>query len=76
MVKSSAISVAIFLEILKGKARENGNNIAYSGYEILLGHVWRYACKTGKLDANYTNWFLFKRQREGEKTEFLNIKHR
>ncbi|XP_057871322.2 shikimate O-hydroxycinnamoyltransferase [Cryptomeria japonica] len=48
-------SVGIFkitreqIEILKGKAKENGNKVAYSSYEMLSGHVWRCACKARNL---------------------------
>uniref|UniRef100_A0A7N0TI89 Shikimate O-hydroxycinnamoyltransferase n=1 Tax=Kalanchoe fedtschenkoi TaxID=63787 RepID=A0A7N0TI89_KALFE len=33
------------LNTLKAKAKENGNLINYSSYEMLAGHVWRCTCK-------------------------------
>jgi shikimate O-hydroxycinnamoyltransferase len=33
------------LTTLKAKAKENGNTINYSSYEMLAGHVWRSTCK-------------------------------
>ncbi|KAM7253708.1 hypothetical protein ACFE04_031390 [Oxalis oulophora] len=33
------------LNTLKAKAKENGNTINYSSYEMLAGHVWRSTCK-------------------------------
>lgn len=53
--EKNEFSVAIFkltkeqLEILKGKAKENGNKVAYSSYEMLSGHIWRCACKARNL---------------------------
>jgi len=47
--------VAIFkltkdrLDIVKGKAKENGNKVPYNSYEMLSGHVWRCACKARNL---------------------------
>ncbi|KAL1814505.1 hypothetical protein ACET3Z_017079 [Daucus carota] len=44
-------SVSIFkltraqLNALKAKAKEDGNTVAYSSYEMLAGHVWRSVCK-------------------------------
>ncbi|KAJ0007541.1 shikimate O-hydroxycinnamoyltransferase-like [Pistacia vera] len=48
---SEPTAVSIFkltrdqLNILKAKAKEDGNTINYSSYEMLAGHVWRSACK-------------------------------
>jgi shikimate O-hydroxycinnamoyltransferase len=49
--KPESTAVSIFkltrdqLNTLKAKAKEGGNNIGYSSYEMLAGHVWRSACK-------------------------------
>ncbi|XP_047339195.1 shikimate O-hydroxycinnamoyltransferase [Impatiens glandulifera] len=32
------------LNILKGKAKEDGNTVPYSSYEMLAGHIWRCTC--------------------------------
>lgn len=33
------------INALKSKSKEDGNEISYSSYEMLAGHVWRSACK-------------------------------
>lgn len=33
------------LNTLKARAKENGNTVSYSSYEMLSGHVWRSVCK-------------------------------
>ncbi|KAE8688221.1 Shikimate O-hydroxycinnamoyltransferase [Hibiscus syriacus] len=33
------------LNALKAKCKEDGNNVSYSSYEMLSGHVWRSVCK-------------------------------
>ncbi|KAJ8755306.1 hypothetical protein K2173_019104 [Erythroxylum novogranatense] len=37
------------LNALKAKAKEDGNTVAYSSYEMLAGHVWRCVCKAREL---------------------------
>eukprot|EP00253_Pinus_taeda_P028040 PITA_28040 len=37
------------LDSLKAKATENGNQVKYSSYEMLSGHIWRCVCKAGNL---------------------------
>lgn len=50
-IPESTTSVSIFklsreqLNTLKAKAKEGGNTVAYSSYEMLAGHVWRSTCK-------------------------------
>ncbi|KAJ6694889.1 TRICHOTHECENE 3-O-ACETYLTRANSFERASE [Salix koriyanagi] len=49
--KPESTAVSIFkltrdqLNTLKAKAKEGGNIISYSTYEMLAGHVWRSTCK-------------------------------
>ncbi|PON86291.1 Transferase [Trema orientale] len=40
------------LNILKAKAKQNGNTTNYSTYEILAGHLWKCACKARGLVSN------------------------
>ncbi|KAG5249800.1 shikimate O-hydroxycinnamoyltransferase [Salix suchowensis] len=48
-LKSTAVSIFKLtrdqLNTLKAKAKEDGNIISYSTYEMLAGHVWRSTCK-------------------------------
>ncbi|XP_044495281.1 shikimate O-hydroxycinnamoyltransferase-like [Mangifera indica] len=62
---SEPTAVSIFkltrdqLNILKAKAKENGNSINYSSYEMLAGHVWRSACKArGLSDDQETKLYI------------------
>jgi shikimate O-hydroxycinnamoyltransferase len=53
--KTESTAVSIFklsrdqLSTLKAKAKEDGNNISYSSYEMLAAHVWRSTCKAREL---------------------------
>nr|AFZ78609.1 hydroxycinnamoyl-CoA:shikimate/quinate hydroxycinnamoyl transferase [Populus tomentosa] len=53
--KPESTAVSIFklsrdqLSTLKAKAKEDGNNISYSSYEMLAAHVWRSTCKAREL---------------------------
>ncbi|XP_065869325.1 shikimate O-hydroxycinnamoyltransferase [Euphorbia lathyris] len=49
--KPDSTTVSIFklsreqLNVLKSKAKEDGNTTSYSSYEMLAGHVWRSTCR-------------------------------
>ncbi|KAF2301518.1 hypothetical protein GH714_025402 [Hevea brasiliensis] len=55
-LKPDSTTVSIFkltrvqLNILKARAKEDGNTISYSSYEMLAGHVWRSTCKARGLE--------------------------
>ncbi|OAY52675.1 shikimate O-hydroxycinnamoyltransferase [Manihot esculenta] len=57
-LKPDSTTVSIFkltrdqLNILKAKAKEDGNTITYSSYEMLAGHVWRSACRARGLEGD------------------------
>ncbi|CAL1376943.1 unnamed protein product [Linum trigynum] len=47
------------LNALKAKAKEAGNTISYSTYEMLAGHVWRSACRArGLADDQDTKLYI------------------
>ncbi|KAJ4822147.1 hypothetical protein Tsubulata_017298 [Turnera subulata] len=47
------------LNTLKAKAKEDGNTITYSSYEMLAGHVWRSTCKArGLADDQETKLYI------------------
>ncbi|WCJ40350.1 HXXXD-type acyl-transferase family protein [Euphorbia peplus] len=54
--KPDSTTVSIFklsreqLNILKSKAKADGNTTSYSSYEMLAGHVWRSTCRARGLD--------------------------
>ncbi|KAK8352943.1 hypothetical protein V6Z12_A05G126200 [Gossypium hirsutum] len=53
---SESTEVSIFkltrdqLNALKAKCKEDGNDVNYSSYEMLSGHVWRSVCKARGLE--------------------------
>ncbi|TYI81030.1 hypothetical protein E1A91_D05G126400v1 [Gossypium mustelinum] len=52
--ESTAISIFKLirdqLNALKAKCKEDGNDVNYSSYEMLSGHVWRSVCKARGLE--------------------------
>ncbi|KAK8581326.1 hypothetical protein V6N12_071555 [Hibiscus sabdariffa] len=47
------------LNALKAKSKEDGNNVNYSSYEMLSGHVWRSVCKArGLTDDQGTKLYI------------------
>ncbi|KAI4326238.1 hypothetical protein MLD38_031571 [Melastoma candidum] len=62
---SDSTTVSIFkltreqLNTLKGKAKEDGNTVNYSTYEMLAGHVWKCACESrGLSDDQETKMYI------------------